>query len=249
MAHDRRFRFGIQLSTAPSGADWATAARRAEDLGYATLFMPDHFGDQLAPVPALMAAADATTELRVGRPGVRQRLQAPGGAGQGAGHDRRALGRSARGGHRRRLDEERLRPVRHPDGPARRAGVAHGGGHRRPQGLLRAGSAHLRRRALHDHRLRRPAEAHPVAAAVPHRRRRQARAVHRRPRGGHRRHQPVDPQRPGRRRRRPERRRRRDRPEARLGEGGRRRPLRRPRDQPAAVRRASSPTTAPARPR
>ena len=28
--------------------------------------MPDHFGDQLAPVPALMAAADATTTLRIG---------------------------------------------------------------------------------------------------------------------------------------------------------------------------------------
>jgi len=66
MAHDRRFRFGIQLSTASSGADWAAMARQAEDLGYATLFMPDHFGDQLAPVPALMAAADATTELKVG---------------------------------------------------------------------------------------------------------------------------------------------------------------------------------------
>lgn len=66
MAHPRRFRFGIQLSNAASGADWAALARKAEDLGYSTLFMPDHFGDQLAPVPALMAAADATTELRVG---------------------------------------------------------------------------------------------------------------------------------------------------------------------------------------
>jgi len=66
MAHDRRFRFGIQLSTASSGADWAAMARQAEDLGYATLFMPDHFGDQLAPVPALMAAANATTDLKVG---------------------------------------------------------------------------------------------------------------------------------------------------------------------------------------
>jgi probable F420-dependent oxidoreductase len=66
MAHDRRFRFGIQLSSASSGADWAAQARQAEDLGYDTLFMPDHFGDQLAPVPALMAAADATTELKVG---------------------------------------------------------------------------------------------------------------------------------------------------------------------------------------
>jgi probable F420-dependent oxidoreductase len=66
MAHPRRFRFGIQLSTAPSGDAWADLARKAEDLGYDTLFMPDHFGDQLAPVPALMAAADATAQLKVG---------------------------------------------------------------------------------------------------------------------------------------------------------------------------------------
>jgi probable F420-dependent oxidoreductase len=66
MAHARRFRFGIQLSAAKSGADWAEQARKAEDLGYSTLFLPDHFGDQLAPLPAMMAAADATTELRVG---------------------------------------------------------------------------------------------------------------------------------------------------------------------------------------
>ena len=66
MPHPRRFRFGVQLHTAPDGATWADLARKAEDLGYSTLFLPDHFGDQLAPVPALMAAADATTELRVG---------------------------------------------------------------------------------------------------------------------------------------------------------------------------------------
>jgi probable F420-dependent oxidoreductase len=66
MAHARRFRFGIQLHTAPDGKAWAELARKAEDLGYSTLFLPDHFGDQLAPVPALMAAADATTSLRVG---------------------------------------------------------------------------------------------------------------------------------------------------------------------------------------
>jgi probable F420-dependent oxidoreductase len=66
MAHDRRFRFGIQLSSAPDAATWTTNVRRAEELGYDTLFMPDHFGDQLGPVPALMAAADATTELKVG---------------------------------------------------------------------------------------------------------------------------------------------------------------------------------------
>ena len=66
MAHGRRFRFGVQAHIATTGAEWADLARRAEDLGYSTLFMPDHFGDQLAPVPALMAAAAATTTLRVG---------------------------------------------------------------------------------------------------------------------------------------------------------------------------------------
>jgi probable F420-dependent oxidoreductase len=37
-----------------------------ESLGYSTLSIPDHFGDQLGPVAALMAAADATTTLRIG---------------------------------------------------------------------------------------------------------------------------------------------------------------------------------------
>jgi probable F420-dependent oxidoreductase len=66
MAHPRKFRFGVQASNAGSAAEWAALARKAEDLGYSSLFLPDHFGDQLAPVPAMMAAADATTDLRVG---------------------------------------------------------------------------------------------------------------------------------------------------------------------------------------
>ncbi len=68
MTHDRKFRFAAQLGNAPenSARSWADQARRAEDLGFATLLMPDHFGDQLAPVPALAAAAAATTTLRMG---------------------------------------------------------------------------------------------------------------------------------------------------------------------------------------
>jgi probable F420-dependent oxidoreductase len=68
MAHDRKFRFAAQLSKAPDGTarSWSEQARRAEDLGYTTLFMPDHFGDQLAPIPALAAVAAATTTLRMG---------------------------------------------------------------------------------------------------------------------------------------------------------------------------------------
>ena len=66
MAHDRRFRFGAQISYAASGEEWAAKARRIEELGYATLCVPDHFDDQLAPFPALTAAALATSTLRVG---------------------------------------------------------------------------------------------------------------------------------------------------------------------------------------
>jgi probable F420-dependent oxidoreductase len=66
MAHPRKFRFGVQVSNAASADEWVALARKAESLGFSTLFIPDHFGDQLAPVPALMAAADVTTTLRVG---------------------------------------------------------------------------------------------------------------------------------------------------------------------------------------
>lgn len=61
-----KFRFGVQTSNAPTGEAWREKARRVEELGYSTLFIPDHFGDQLAPIPAMMSALDATTTLRVG---------------------------------------------------------------------------------------------------------------------------------------------------------------------------------------
>jgi len=68
MSEQHTFRFAAQLSKAPAGTAraWAEQARRAEDLGYSALLMPDHFGDQLAPVPALAAVAAATTTLRLG---------------------------------------------------------------------------------------------------------------------------------------------------------------------------------------
>jgi len=66
VSHPRPFRFGVQLANAASASEWATLARRAEELGYDSVMMPDHFGEQLAPVPALMAAADATTDLKIG---------------------------------------------------------------------------------------------------------------------------------------------------------------------------------------
>ncbi len=62
----RRFRFGVLVSSAASRTEWLDTARRVEDLGYATLLVADHFGRQLAPLPALVSAADATRTLRVG---------------------------------------------------------------------------------------------------------------------------------------------------------------------------------------
>lgn len=62
----RPFRFGVQVGSVGTRDEWVETARRVESLGYSTLTMPDHFDDQLAPVPALQCAADATTSLRLG---------------------------------------------------------------------------------------------------------------------------------------------------------------------------------------
>lgn len=51
---------------AGSASDWIETAKKAEDLGYSALLMPDHFGDQLSPVAALSTAAAVTKDLRVG---------------------------------------------------------------------------------------------------------------------------------------------------------------------------------------
>jgi probable F420-dependent oxidoreductase len=60
------FRFGVQMATAASAGAWRDKARKLEDLGYSTLFMPDHFGNELAPMPAIAMAAAHTTTLRIG---------------------------------------------------------------------------------------------------------------------------------------------------------------------------------------
>lgn len=61
----RDFRFGLGLHAAQSMAAVGDAARRAEDLGFDVLHVPDHLGAP-APFPALMAAAAATHTLRLG---------------------------------------------------------------------------------------------------------------------------------------------------------------------------------------
>lgn len=60
------FRFGVQLTGAADGPAWRAKARQVEDLGYSTLFIPDHFGEQWGPIVAMTIAAEATTALNVG---------------------------------------------------------------------------------------------------------------------------------------------------------------------------------------
>lgn len=65
---DRPFRFSVQCSS-PAAIDarsWRELARRCEALGYTTLTVSDHLDEQVGPIAALMAAADATTTLRIG---------------------------------------------------------------------------------------------------------------------------------------------------------------------------------------
>jgi probable F420-dependent oxidoreductase len=59
------FRFGVGLRVAKSLSSVQDEARRAEDLGFDVLHLPDHIGAP-APFPTLMAAAAATTTLRLG---------------------------------------------------------------------------------------------------------------------------------------------------------------------------------------
>lgn len=73
------FRFGLQAFDASSAEEWFGTVRRAEQLGYSTLFTSDHYfgpGDiatemghrpvEVAPLSAIAMAAAVTTTLRVG---------------------------------------------------------------------------------------------------------------------------------------------------------------------------------------
>ena len=60
------FRFGLQCRGPADARGWRELARKVEDLGWSVLTVADHLDDGLAPVPALMAAADATTTLCIG---------------------------------------------------------------------------------------------------------------------------------------------------------------------------------------
>jgi probable F420-dependent oxidoreductase len=62
----RPFRFGVTSNGATTREAWLALARKVESQGYSTLLISDHLYNQIGPVSALIAAADATTTLRVG---------------------------------------------------------------------------------------------------------------------------------------------------------------------------------------
>jgi probable F420-dependent oxidoreductase len=62
---DRRFRFGVVAGFAATGEEWVASARRAEELGFDVLLVPDTV-QTLAPFPALAAGAACTRTLHVG---------------------------------------------------------------------------------------------------------------------------------------------------------------------------------------
>jgi probable F420-dependent oxidoreductase len=61
----RPFRFLADVGSILSGPELAAYARRAEDMGYDTLVLPDHLIKQLSPVVTMATVAAATSTLRV----------------------------------------------------------------------------------------------------------------------------------------------------------------------------------------
>lgn len=75
----RPFRFAVQTFSAPTAVAWRERARRVESLGYSALHLADHILgpgpalertkhplQELAAVPAMAVAAEATSTLRIG---------------------------------------------------------------------------------------------------------------------------------------------------------------------------------------
>lgn len=59
------FRFGVNLLDPAPAEEWQARCRRAEELGYDVIQVPDHLG-MVAPFPALVAAAAVTERPRLG---------------------------------------------------------------------------------------------------------------------------------------------------------------------------------------
>ncbi len=61
---ERKFRFGVS-GRGDTASQWCDFASKAEDFGYWSFDIPDHFTRQFSPLPALVAAARATSSIRL----------------------------------------------------------------------------------------------------------------------------------------------------------------------------------------
>ncbi len=175
--HDRRFRFGIACSKGRSRKEFTELARKAEALGYSTLFVPDHFVDHdLAPTVALAHAAAVTDTLRVGSFVLGNDYKHPVVvAREMATLDLLSDGRVELGigaGWMTADYEKAGIPLDRPGVRIARLAEAI----TVIKGLFAPGSVHLPRRALPGHRARRDAEAGAAADPVLRRRRRARRS-------------------------------------------------------------------------
>src|SRR5690349_24348644 len=67
MSAPRTIRFATSAGRTNDPSTLRALARRAEDLGYSTFGLADHFMIPFAPLVAGQAVADATTKVRVGQ--------------------------------------------------------------------------------------------------------------------------------------------------------------------------------------
>lgn len=67
MSTRRSFRFGMLAARNVTRQAWQEKARQIEAAGFSTILLTDHLGDdRLAPLPALVSAAEAAPTLRLG---------------------------------------------------------------------------------------------------------------------------------------------------------------------------------------
>jgi probable F420-dependent oxidoreductase len=64
VTHD--FRFATELRGPFDGQTWNDTVLEIEQMGYSTLFVPDHFDEGFGPIAAMASAAAVTTTLNVG---------------------------------------------------------------------------------------------------------------------------------------------------------------------------------------
>jgi probable F420-dependent oxidoreductase len=62
----RPFRFGVLAGPPADAAAWRRGARRAEELGYSALLVPDHLGQEWGPLTSLAVAAEHTERIKLG---------------------------------------------------------------------------------------------------------------------------------------------------------------------------------------